>query len=56
MRGNLFKSNLTGKVYFVLEYSENYRSIKLKCMQPPFTVRGMSTRNLEQYYTPITEE
>jgi len=56
MRRNLYKSKLTGKIYFVLRYRENYRSVTLKGTQPPFTVRGMSTRNLEQYYTPITEE
>ena len=56
MKGNLYKSKLTGKVYFVLRVRENYRSVTLKGTQPPFTVRGMSTRNLEQYYTPITKE
>ena len=56
MRRNLYKSNLTGKIYFVLEYREIRNCIKLKLIQPPFTIRGMSTRNLEQYYTPIAEE
>jgi hypothetical protein len=56
MKGNLYKSKLTGKVYFVLRVRENYRSITLKGTQPPFTVRGMSTRSLEQYHTPITKE
>ena len=56
MKGNLYKSKLTGKIYFVLRVRENYHSITLKGTQPPFTVRGMSTRNLEHYYEPITTE
>ena len=56
MRGNLYKSNLTGKVYFVqkAEYTQGY--VKLMCMHPPYTAASMSLRNLEHYYTPITKE
>ena len=56
MKGNLYKSKLTGKVYFVQKavYTQGY--VQLMCMHPPYTVAGMSTRNLEQYYTPITKE
>jgi len=56
MRGNLYKSKLTGKIYCVLKYSANYCTVTLKGMQPPFTVRGMSLGNLKHYYTPITKE
>ena len=56
MKGNLYKSNLTGKVYFVqkAKYTQGY--VKLMCMHPPYTAASMSLRNLEQYYTPITKE
>ena len=56
MKGNLYKSNLTGKIYCVLRYRASYRTVTLKGTQPPFTVASMSLGNLEHYYTPITKE
>ena len=56
MKGDLYKSKLTGKMYFVeaAKYTQGY--VKLMCMHAPFTVVSMSTRNLEHYYEPITTE
>ena len=56
MKGNLYKSKLTDKVYFVQKAKYTQGWVKLMCMHFPYTTASMSLRNLEQYYTPIAKE
>ena len=56
MKGNLYKSKLTGKVYFVQKVKHTQSWVKLMCMHFPYAKASVSLCNLEQYYTPITKE
>ena len=56
MKGNLYKSNLTDKIYLVETANHTLGFVKLVCMYFPYARSSVSKQSLKRFYTPITKE
>jgi hypothetical protein len=53
MKGNLYKSNTTDKIYLIEAKDDIRGYVKMVCMHFPYTRSSVSTQSLKYYYTLI---
>jgi len=56
MKGNLYKSVLSDKIYLVEHANQTKGYATLVCMHFPYTRASVSKQSLKQYYQLITTE
>lgn len=56
MKGNIYKSMFTNKIYLVEHANSAKGKVKLVCMHFPYTRVIVPVSNMKRYYTLITKE
>ena len=56
MKGNIYKSKFTDKIYLVETVNHTQGWVNLVCMYFPYAKATVSKQSLKRFYAPITKE